>query len=676
MRRTRTLWMALAAISVSAGVGYAGGETEASGGGGAGDMAVGASVMTPEGRWDTLADYEAASGTSITSFGEAPMLADMVAAGDLPPVAERIGDEPLVVSPREGVGQYGGVLRVISMDVDWWAAGAVISGESMLERHRDDPLAVMPNIAKNWEFSDDFKTLTLALRTGMKWSDGDPFDTEDIEFWYEALTHEADLWAGWGWSPGGEIVDVTIVDDATVRYEFAVPWPGALYHIAFRTSNGLQGRSFTPAHYLKQFHIDHNPDANKLAKEAGFEEWWQYYNDRATFSEDATPNADLPVLGPFVLKESGPDFQEYTRNAYYWKIDTVGNQLPYLDGHLGVVAEQPELRVAKVLSGEPDVAALVELPLHSFPVLARDAEKLGYHVRLEEGLLDWPATAANLLINHTVDDAVLRQLFADKRFKRALSVAINRDEINQLVYMGVTTPTQATLPTSSPFWEARFADNFVRHDPDLARELLDEIGLQTDSEGFRLRPDNGKRLELVINVSPHRPEHGPAVELVADHLGAAGVKTHVNHTVGGEMWDFYADNSAHISFWGTDEADPARVLTAANWWSTAWFWGRRWHQWFESDGVEGEEPPADVQTFVDIWKRLPHITDRAEQNRVGKQALELLADNLWWIGIVSQPAQVRVVRTSLRNYEPNDGWWDSYRTGFVWYFDDPARRAQ
>jgi len=630
-----------------------------------------AQPFTPQGRWATLQEYEKATGKTIGTFNEAPMLRTMVAAGELPPVSERLPEEPLVIKPHESIGKYGGSLNLLLQGPGNWEAMGWLNIEPFLALDREDATRILPNIAKGWELSSDAKTLTLYLRKGMKWSDGYPFGADDLLFWYNDICQNKELTPVMRsvWQPGGELMEMEKIDDYTVELEFAISSPNFLYLLAGPAQYGMQRAGiFVPAHYLKQFHIKYNPDADKLAKEEGYDHWYQLFAAKNNFRGAIQPEVELPVLGAWVAKVVAADHVTCVRNPYYFKIDTQGNQLPYIDQTKGPIVTNLELAAAKVFAGDPDFYAALDPSKLS--VVMANADKNGYEVFVQKKALhNWPAFFVGLFFNHTVEDLFVRELFSNDKFKQALSLAINRDEINQLALKGLGEPTQATL--LEPFYEERFGQAYAQYDPQKAKGLLAEIGLKSDEDGYILRPD-GERLNLVIELAPwFQGIHQPATELIKDYWEKIGIKTSIDQTSGGEMWALYGANESQISMWVLDECDYTLISSKANWWSGGHFWGREWQRWFSTDGEEGIEPPADAKEFISIWEEIPYTMSNEEKISMGKRALELLTENLWMIGVARAP-RIRVVRTSLGNVDLEHFGYVSYSCsgGFQWFFEE------
>ncbi len=582
-------------------------------------------------------------------YNEAPMLKTMVAAGELPSVGQRLPEEPLVVKPLEEIGQYGGTLVTIQRSIDDWGNPSHINVETILGKDPTDETKVLPNIAKDWKLSPDAKSLTLYLRKGMKWSDGVPFTADDIMFWYNDILQNEELTpAIWElWQPGGKLLKVQKIDDYAVKLEFAVPWPGILFVLAGEMT--IQNDFYAPIHYLKRFHIKYNPDADKLAKEGGFDYWYQLFAQKGMHNTGNQPRPELPTLSTWIPEVIALDHVSLVRNPYYWKVDTEGNQLPYIDRIKGVLAEGIELRVAKILSGEPDLVGEHDVDISKFPVIMQTADENNYRVSLEEDVSREPPAVwqVGFYFNHTVPDPFLRELFSDVRFKQALSLAINRSEVCQLVFLDRAAPNENTLSPASPFYEKRA---HAVYDPQRAKRLLDEIGLKTNKEGYRLRPD-GRVLNLIITTAPWIGTHAPTAELVEDYWERIGIKTSIDATGGGEMWTLFDANKSQISMWYWGQVKYCEVLTYPQWWVTCAFWGRQWQLWFSTGGKSGEEPPEDVKEFVNNWRNIPQAISQEERVSLGKKAIRLLWKNLWFIGVATEPPTVRAARKSLRNID-------------------------
>ena len=543
-----------------------------------------------------------------------------------------------------------------------------------------DLQTIIPNIAKDFEVSDDQKVVTIYLRQGHRWSDGEPFTTEDFRFWFEDVLYNEDLTprVRGEWKPGGERPEFEVIDETTVRYTFAVPHPSFIV----RMGSNPRDAGFRPAHYLKQFHLDYNPDANKLAAEAGFEDWTKLFLSREapyahtrSIATDNDPYA--PTLNTYVfVSEDSFGNRQFERNPYFFKVDSAGNQLPYTDGMRRVLAEDLQVQDLKALAGEYSHfgwGKLLSVPTY------RDSEETGgYRTALATYNR---GNEYSMMFNLTHPDPVMRAIFNDVRFRQAMSVAINRDEINQLVYFGLATPSQAAPTPDSAFYESWMTDNFAQFDPDLANQLLDEIGLdQRDSDGFRLRPD-GETLFINFQVAVPEEAWAKIAELVVSYWNEVGVKTQLKLIERGLYNEIRGAGNHDIAGWGLDIVDIG-VFSGAignlipNWGARAS--GNLWRDWLNSDGANGEEPPEDIKELWNLSQEFLQQTYGSEEYlRLGKTFTNKSFEGLYQIGTVQRPPQPLLFKSNLRNTPPNDteGLWSySYRQWVMfmpeqWYFE-------
>ena len=615
--------------------------------------------------YSTLQDYEKLTGEKIVKFQEAPMLKVKVAAGEIPPVEERLPEEPLVISPFEEIGQYGGTVHLFTTSATDPEDALYINNFRPLLSVALDCSTIIPNIAKKWEFSKDGKTVTLYLRKGIKWSDGVPFTADDVMFWWEDLMLNKEftpaIWEGW--CPGGEPMKVEKVDDYTIRLRFAIP-----YLIGERVLAKQTDPANFPKHYLKQFHIKYNPKANELAKENGFDSWYECLHSKSTVAFGSTPmNPDLPTIGPFKLTKRTAGYFLFERNPYFWKVDTKGNQLPYIDKILDRRVADVEMYNAKIVSGETDFA-MDQTSLENYPLYKANAEKNNYRIHLFPG--GWGSEVI-FMFNQTCKDPVLRKIFQDVRFRRAMSLAINREEINEVVFFGLAVPRQMTVVPQSIYYEERFARAYADYDPDEANRLLDEMGLKWDeNHKYRLRPD-GKRLRFTLEFVGAGGVAGASTKIAVTEL----VKEYWERV--GCQVDLKADsrelfntrvpaNEVEVSNWHGDLTTDMAFPLSPGWFIPYAPGGDKniapeWARWFASEGKEGEEPPDEVKKNYERWQKALRTPDKQESIKLFKEILESQAENLWTIGTVGMAPHVVIIKNNLRNVPPKCLYtWDFY----------------
>ena len=608
------------------------------------------------------------------------MLAERVAAGELPSVKERLPAQPIVVQPLEAVGEYGGELAGPSTNPTCCGWDALEMRLQKLLTIDTDLTTIIPNIAQAFEISDDQTTYTIHLREGHKWSDGEPFTTEDFRFYFEDVLGNTELSPvpGGPWAVSGEMPQFEVIDETTVRYTYAEPYPSLVVAIGSEVGN----RGFRPAHYFKQFHIDYNDEANALADELGFDGWVQMFNARGnpyTFTWNLGSETDpyAPTLNTFVFaSEDSFGNKFYERNPYFFKVDTEGNQLPYTDSLRRVLVEDLQVQDLKGIAGEYSHYGWGTLL--SFPTYRENEDAGNYRTALAEYSR---GNEYAIMFNFTTENEALRDIFWDIRFRQAMSVAINRDEINELVYFGLANPSQASPVPASAFYEPWMTTNYAQYDPDLANQLLDEMGLdQRDSDGFRQRPD-GETLFLNFQVSVPEDAWRKIGELVTDYWNAVGVKTNYKLIEIGLYRESRDGNQVDLAAWGLDIVDIGEVATRLT--NLRPHWGARasghlWRQWLQTDGENGMEPPQEIQ---DMWAVGEQFLDAPygseEWVELGKQFYQMSMEGLYQIGTIQRPPQPLLFKKNLKNTPPNDttGQWSwSYRQWVLflpeqWYFE-------
>ncbi|NPV09358.1 MAG: ABC transporter substrate-binding protein [Anaerolineae bacterium] len=591
----------------------------------------------------TPAAAATAAPEAVSKYNEAPMLAQMVAAGQLPPVEERLPKEPLVVEPVEEIGQYGGTWHRVRVGATENIMNSRLSYCNLI-RWNVDGSAFVPNAAKAWEASEDGKTFTFYLREGMRWSDGEPFTADDIVFWFNDIVSNTELtpsfptWLKAKGQPG----TIEKVDDYTIRFVF--PETHGLFLTYLASANGYDWAQ-SQAKYLKQFHIDY-ADADELeaaTKAAGFEFWYQYFANM----RDPNVNADLPVLWPWKMSVIPPNEpMTVVRNPYYWKVDTAGNQLPYIDRIEFTLAENAETANMMALSGKVDMQ-LRHMLFSNFPVFSQEAEAGNYRI------LTWTRgyiTDSVIAPNVAHADPVMRQIMGDKRFRWALSLGINREEINQLIYLGMTEPNQVSPLPSSPVYSEEQAKNLIELDVPRANSLLDEMGLtDKDAEGIRLRPD-GKPIVINIEYAPVFGSWGDIAELLVGYWKELGIQVVVKEEDRTLFYSRKEANEHDMGMWtGSAEFNP---MIDPRWFlplSLESIHAIPYAQWYTSGGATGEEPPGDLRTVQELYDQVKDAADPQVQIDLFKQIIDLNRENVWVLGACNAPPEVVIVKNNFRN---------------------------
>lgn len=623
--------------------------------------------------YSTPSEYTKLTGKKISKYNEAPQLAELVKQGKLPPVERRLPDEPLVVDPPEEIGKYGGVYK----GAGFGPTSGQVDTETLRVQHilqiNPDLKTLTPNIVKTWGVSKDFKEVTLILRRGMKWSDGHPFTADDFMFWYEDIANNTDITPvkNTAWTPGGKMMVIRKINPYTIKITFAASYPAVDITLA---KSYIYGRFFAPKHYLKQYHIKYNPQANDIAKKEGFPDWIQCFRYHLAYAQDQM-DTKLPDIAPWVLTridESGNKY--YDRNPYYWKVDTAGNQLPYIDGQVVVLVKDAQVRIMKLISQELHAAGENPLPVKEYTLYKENEKRGDYTVYLFNNTRgsDW-CVAFNL----THKDPVLRKIFNDVKFRQAMSLAIDRKQINDVLYYGKAIIRQAVPPPETSFYEDWMGKYFIEYDPDRASKLLDEIGLKWDKDRkVRLRPD-GKPLEIVLECTE---EFAPQAEMVSEMWTKVGVKTIMKQEERTLFYQRGQANERDAAAWTFDGVAEFSLRSGGLDGSA----GRRafgnpinvaplWSMWINTNGASGEEPPEIIKRFYDLGSKFLVTSPKArEYKTLGREILKISTESLWAIGTSVAP-RVIMISNKLGN-TPKEGtfaydyhFWVPYM-GDTWYF--------
>ncbi len=597
--------------------------------------------------WSTLQEYEEVTGNKIEQFSEAPMLRLKVAAGELPPIEERLGEEPLVDKPFDEVGTYGGVLRLGMMTKTFQAPVTLRTVEYTLNLDRT-ATKVVPNIAKGWEFSDEGKTFTLYLRRGTRWSDGAPFTADDILFLWEGVILNDEIMPvkPAQWMPGGELMRVEKVDDYTVSYHFSRPYWSVVWHFSGTAFRGAQNDVFLPKHALKKYHIDYNPEADELAKEEGYDHWWQLFNEKRYFHPVLRqPGPDIPIMGPWIVKQTIPEGLVLERNPYYFKIDTAGNQLPYIDTVKATVFGDTEGMILRVVSGQYDYCDFALTKPRDYPVFMEGAEQGEYYVWLIKSLRG--GVFGYFFDQNYTKDPVIGELLRDKRFRQALSMAVNREEINEIYALGMAVPRAAAPHPSCSFYKEEWEMAYAEYEPEKTNRILDEIGLEKrDKEEYRLKAD-GETLHIIITFDSSTDPI--MAELIKEYWEEVGVKTSLKPVDAAYLFSLWAAGDFIVSYWDwTNTTEPAIAAGLCARLQGDW-WAPKWWLWRSTKGEQGEEPPEELSRMWSLYfDEVPYLSEE-ERNEAIQEVFDLWAENVWYMGTIGMIPYPSMTNINLKN---------------------------
>jgi peptide/nickel transport system substrate-binding protein len=583
---------------------------------------------------------------------EDPIVAGMVQNGQLPPLNERLPVNPLVLDQAPGeVGHYGGRDLILAWPNVFW-------DETVFTISRDSK-STLPNVAESWEAATDGLSFTVHMRKGLKWSDGQPLTADDVVFWYEALVLNDTLTPvkPVSWTFGGQLMQVVKQDDYTVQLQFAAPFYYAVSKLDGHAFGGGEGRGadagfYLPAHWLKQYHIDYNKDADKLAVDAGFKAWNELFSKWAVFGLFVPAPAGqgaYPTVQPWnTTKEDATTGYDYDRNPYYFKVDAAGAQLPYI-GHVHAITwgSNNQTRVLQLTTGQVDFEQW-DVYIGDYPVLFQNQDKGGYDLWLAKDV--WPAYSGYAFNETYEKDPELAKLLADVRFRQALSLAMNREEIKESACLGKGTVQQSTCDNAASFYKKEWETAFAAYDVAGANKLLDEIGLtERDSEGFRLNLA-GDKLSVVVECADDVAYWVATTELVKAYWQAVGIRTIMTSENRDLEWNHLSANETQVFTWCVDgQVEPLLLQNNANWLLMDW-WAPLWNLWNTSKGEQGEEPPADVKRIIDLCTQIPSTPP----DKIGAVMTELFdaqAANLYVIGTVGYVGKPSIANRKLGNID-------------------------
>jgi peptide/nickel transport system substrate-binding protein len=594
---------------------------------------------------------------------ESPLLRERVAAGTLPPLAERLPRRPLTVdlaSRNRVAGRHGGTLRTFAARTAD-LRHVTVYGYARLVGY-DEKLTLQPDILDTVEVQDG-RIFTFTLREGHRWSDGAPFTTEDFRYYWEDIANNKEL------SPSGInevfLVDgkpprFEVLDTLRVRFSWERPHPRFLPHLAQPRPVFI----YAPAHYLKPFHARYGDRAklDEAAKAQKLRSWAALHNRLEEPYENTNPA--MPVLAPWMVVTAPPASRFiFERNPFYHRVDPAGRQLPYID-RLAIDIVAPSLFAAKANAGEADLL-MRGISTSDVPVLKEGERLHPYRTHL------WRAARGStyaLYPNLNVSDPVWRALNRDVRYRRALSLGLDRRLINNALLFGLGTEGNNTVDAASPLFSPKLRTLHAGYNPDEANRLLDEIGLtERDSLGIRLLPD-GRRLEIILEVDGEQADMIDALQLVEELWRDIGIKLFVkpqDRTVLRNR--SFAGQTVMVAMTGLDNAVPTPLMPPvelAPMRQTHYAWPK-WGQFAETKGAKGE--PIDMpeaRRLMELFHAWMEAPDEAAKAKAWAEMLAIHAEQQFVIGTVAGDLQPIVVSTKLRNV-PKTGLFSWEPTSYI-----------
>lgn len=606
------------------------------------------------------------------SYSESPMLAERVAAGQLPPVADRLPADPRVIDlPWSQVGTYGGDLRDPFVGDSFWASQMVFwTFWKGLVAWDPTYSTWEPNIAESVDVSDDAKTYTFHLRQGLKWSDGEPFTADDPLFAINDIMNNPELNSGTFPSgylkPGSEPPVAAKIDDYTFSITFDVPYGMFLTNLC-----GWPGWEMVtaPKHYLQQFHKDYNPDGIDalIAQTEGATDWVTLFQAHSAVGPGTDPSVisrdtNYPTMFPWVYTEplgTGTQFIA-ERNPYYYWVDTAGNQLPYIDRIVGSLYQDDQTMLVDVLAGKYDTMA--NTTDEQRPLFFQDQATSGlkvYPTRSEAG--------GTVSVNFNETHPEVGAIFSQKDFRIGMSYAIDRQEIIDIVYFSQGHPRQISPVEESPLYNEQLTNQYLDFNTDMANEYLDKVLPDKDAAGWRLDPATGEKFSFVMTVQTgdYGLRFGDVAELLKGYFANVGVDMVID-TVDNTVWtDRRNDNSMEATIFTGEGGYGITAITDPRYYVPVHgqsIWGNGWNLWYlEPNNPSKIEPPQDIKDLIALYESVLQSPTYDERIDLMKQVLQIDADNFFVLGISSASDSYRPLSARLTNVP--DSWVNGWNPG-------------
>lgn len=598
---------------------------------------------------------------SSWAYSEPDSLKELVAEKQLPPVSERLPSEPSVVT-LEGErtpGRYGGTLRLLMGKKKDIRLMTVYSYARLVAFDQD--LEMKPDILLDFDVKDG-RVFTFTLRKGHRWSDGEPFTSEAFRYYWEDVLNNEELHP-FG-LPRELVVDgqppvFTVIDDQTIRYEWDVPNPFLLPALAAPRPLYL----YAPGHYLQQFHARYNDPEVIAAKveEAGTRNWAGLHHRRNhPYKND---NPALPILQPWVNSTKPPaERYVFKRNPYFHRVDTNGLQLPYIDT-VSMQITSSSLVAAKAGAGEADLQGRY-IRLDNYTFLKGGEERGDYTVRLwQNGAGSQYALYPNLNSNNPI----WRELVRQREFRHALSIGINRHEINQVIYFGLAEATGNTVLPGCNLHTNAYQSSWSYFDLDTANEMLDALGLnQRDNRGIRLMK-NGEPLEIILHTAGEGTEETDILELIGESWRKLGIMLYVKASQREVFRErVFSGDAMMAMFNGIDNGMPTGNMSPGEFApidQTQLQWPK-WGQYFQTRKKVGEAPDIkEAQELLALYYQWSKSEGLEEREAIWHKMLKIYSEEVFSIGLICGVPQPVVVNNHLRNV-PKEGLYSWTPTAF------------
>ena len=582
-------------------------------------------------------------------YSESPLLSKMVKNGKLPPIESRLPQTPRIIdfaSRNLEIGKFGGTIKMLMARAKD-ARQMTVYGYARLLIYKPKTFEFQPDILQSFDVIQG-KKFIFNLRPGHKWSDGHPFTAEDFRYWWEDVANNPKL------SPvgppkvmkvDGKLPQFRILDNLSIQYEWEKPNPDFLAALAGASPLYI----YRPAHYMRQFHENFtaNSELQKLVTTAKQRNWAALHNKMDNLYRN--DNIDLPVLQPWVcISKSSSNRLRFKRNPFFHRIDPKGQQLPYIDEFIFGIASN-KLISAKTGTGEVDLQARY-LRFDDYTFLKKGEDRSPYSTRL------WTTAKGSHLalfpnLNHK--NKVLRSIMQDVRFRRALSMAVNRYEINQVIYYGLAIEGNNTVLPESPLYKPYYRSQWAQLNLKSANQLLDDMGLiKRDSRGIRLLPD-GNPLNLIIETAGESTEQTDILELIHDSWLKIGIKIYSKPSQRNVFRNRIFSGETAISIWSGIENGLASANSSPAEFAPTTQQLLQWPKWgqhFETGGKAGQIPndpfAMELLKLYRDWRAEPVFAKRKD---IWEKVLDIHTEQVYSIGLIAGVLQPVVVSNNLKN---------------------------
>jgi peptide/nickel transport system substrate-binding protein len=610
-------------------VGFCGGQTEAATGGAAAGGGVEKEMRTGVvGAWATLQDYEADTGKRIQEFHESPMLAQRVAAGELPPVEERVSREPVVVECIEEIGTHGGTMVYGTTSPNSSLIQRRFGYEPLVRRGLDG-FTIVPGVVKAWDVEEQGKVYVFYLREGMKWSDGDSYNADDILFSFYDIYSDTRVWASFPgfMSTKGEPGTLEKIDDYTVKFTFQHPHGLFLEELAWRTNLFEQ---HTPKHYLSQFHATYQDEkkVNAMAEDLGYDDWVQLFWNKASI----TQNPDRPFIRPWTMRQVDASQVVLDRNPYYWKIDEQGNQLPYIDKRIAVLADKEVINL-KAMAGDFDYAA-VFLDFANYTLFKENESKGDYRVLLRSN-----------------DGAPPKSIYPEL-------LEFDQDEANRLLdglgYEWDASGEHRLGPDGKPIHFIIEALVDADGSPELwamVQNYWEEVGIDTSFKSLEGTLWRNRIAAGETSINPYGMNcyfnqncNDPVLrEILRERDFRVAMSLAINRDeINQVMYNGVATKQHYYYLhWDINAVEFVPQYNRC-------YWGPLWGHWAATDGEEGIEPPDEIKRLLDLYSDLKVTVDPEQKEAIKDEIYEYNTYEMYRFTVLSVPVVV-IAKNNLRN---------------------------